>query len=159
MDDVLEGYLQNHWTAASAGVSLFRRVARTHSDPATAVAVAEVAHEVEDDRDTLRGVMHDLGVRPSIIGTTLGRIGAELGRLKPNGRVLHRSPLTDVVELEALRDAVYGKRCGWDALRTLAEEEPRLDIDLLEELIDRADRQLERLRRLHLAVTRERAVV
>lgn len=156
--DVLEGYLQNHWTAASAGVSLFQRVARTHGDPATAVAVGEVAQEVEADRDTLRGVMRDVGVRPSVLGATAGRLGAELGRLKPNGRVLHRSPLTDVVEVEALRDAVWGKRCGWEALRTLAEDEPRLDADLLEELIGRADRQLERLRRLHLAVTRERAI-
>ncbi|HJQ06104.1 MAG TPA: hypothetical protein VJ872_11705 [Nocardioides sp.] len=158
MDDVLEGYLQNHWTAAAAGVSLFHRVARTHGDPAAAVAVGEVAHEVEADRDTLRGVMRSLDVRPSFIGAVVGRVGAELGRLKPNGRILRRSPLTDVVELEALRDAVYGKRCGWESLRTLADEEPRLDTELLEELIARADRQLERLRRIHLAVARERAI-
>ena len=156
--DVLEGYLQNHWTASTAGVSLFRRVARTHGDPRTAAAVGELAEEVAADREALRRIFRSVGCRPSTVGAVAGRIGAELGRLKPNGRILTRSPLTDVLEVEALRDAVFGKRSGWELLRTLAVDEPRLDVELLEDLIARADRQLDRLRQLHLAIARERVV-
>jgi hypothetical protein len=158
-DEVLTGYLQNHWAGATAGVALFRRVARTHGDPAVAVAVGALADEIAEDREALRRIMEAVGTRPSVVGTVTARVGAELGRLKPNGRLLTRSPLTDVLEVEALRDAVFGKRGGWELLRVVAEEDGRLDAMLIEELMDRADDQLERLRRLHREISRKRVAV
>ena len=77
-----------------------------------------------------------------------------VGRLKPNGRLLSRSPLTDVLELEALRDAVAGKSAGWQVLRAVADSDPRLDTVLLDELYERAERQRGELEVLHLTVSR-----
>ncbi|GAA1514051.1 hypothetical protein [Nocardioides humi] len=155
-DEVLHGYLQHHWVGSTAGVSLFQRVARSHGDPAAATVVGELGEEVAGERETLRGLMTAVGVRPSRVGALAARAGEVAGRLKPNGRVLSRSPLTDVLELEALRDAVYGKRGGWEVLRSVADDDPRLDAALLDDLLARSDRQLERLQGLHVGVSRKR---
>ncbi|GAA3671965.1 hypothetical protein GCM10022237_34550 [Nocardioides ginsengisoli] len=155
-DDVLRGYLQHHWTASTLGMELFRRVAGTHGDPVTATAVREMSREITAERETLRALIRRVGGTPSLVGALTGRVAERVGRLKPNGRLLRRSPLTDVLELEALRDAVYGKRAGWELLRELANDDPRLDAGLLDDLIDRAGEQLVRLKGLHLAVARKR---
>ncbi|TQK68424.1 hypothetical protein [Nocardioides sp. SLBN-35] len=157
-DEVLHGYLQHHWAGSTAGVSLFRRVARTHAIATVATAVDSLADEVADERETLRRIMHDVGTSPSTLGTVAAKAGAELGRLKPNGRILTRAPLTDLVEIEALRIAVWGKRCGWEALRSVADDEPRLDAALLDDLVARSDRQLDLLAQLHLTTARRRIV-
>ena len=54
-------------------------------------------------------------------------IGEKIGRLKFNGRLLGRSPLSDLEEVELLRLGVEGKVAGWRTLRTLADADPRLD--------------------------------
>jgi hypothetical protein len=157
-DEVLHGYLQHHWAGSTAGVSLFHRVARTHGIATVAAAVGQLADEVAQERETMRRIMHDLGTRPSTLGTVAAKVGAELGRLKPNGRILTRAPLTDLVEIEALRIAVFGKRSGWEVLRSLAGDDPRLDPALLDDLVSRSERQLETLAQLHLATARRRIV-
>lgn len=157
-DEVLHGYLQHHWVGSTAGVALFERVARTHGVVEVATAVGQLADEVAEERETLRRIMHDVGTAPSTLGTVAAKVGAELGRLKPNGRILTRAPLTDLVEIEALRIAVWGKRSGWEALRSVADADPRLDASLLDHLVERSDRQLERLGQLHLTTARKRIV-
>ncbi len=63
------------------------------------------------------------------------------GRLKPNGYLLTRSPLSSLEELELLRLGVEGKAAGWRTLRTLADRDRRLDSVRLDELISAARRQ------------------
>lgn len=150
--EVLEGQLQHHWAGAAAGTSLFKRVGRTHGVPDAAAEIADLAGEISEDRESLRRIMVAVGVTPSQVGATIGRLGQELGRLKPNGRVFSRSPLTDVLELEALCTAVAGKRYGWRVLRALADHDERLDPDQLDHLTARADKQLSRLEDLHQRV-------
>lgn len=155
-DDTLQGYLQNHWLAATSGVATFRRVGRSHHDPEVAAEIRRLGEEVAEDREALRGLMEAVGARPSLLGTPLARVAAELGRLKPNGRLVTRPPLTDVLEVEALRLAVAGKANGWQLLREIATHDPRLDQALLDRLQDRAAAQLRALEALHLRVARQR---
>ena len=54
-----------------------------------------------------------------------------------------------MLELEGLITAVNGKRALWRALRRLADDDRRLHADQLDELIARADRQLEALWSAH----------
>ena len=72
------------------------------------------------------------------------------GRLKTNGYLLHRSPLSDLVELEALVLGVQGKAAGFRALRSIAHHDPRFDVTDLDRLIDRAERQAQKLEALRL---------
>lgn len=81
-----------------------------------------------------------------LLGLVL-QLGERMGRLKPNGRVIRRSPLSDLIEIEALSDAINAKRAGWYALAS-ARLAPS-QTSQVAELIDRADDQLARLRPLH----------
>jgi hypothetical protein len=58
-------------------------------------------------------------------------------RLKLNGYLLTRSPLSSLEELEMLRLGVEGKATGWRTLRMLADRDKRLDPGRLDELISR----------------------
>ncbi len=72
-------------------------------------------------------------------------IGEKAARLKLNGYLLARSPLSSLEELEMLRLGVEGKAAGWRTLRVLAEVDKRLDPGRLDELISRAQRQADLL--------------
>ena len=75
-------------------------------------------------------------------------IGEKAGRLKFNGRLLSRSPLSDLEELEVLQLGVEGKAAGWRTLRARADTDARLDAGRLDELISRAKRQVDELEEL-----------
>jgi hypothetical protein len=68
-------------------------------------------------------------------------VGEKLARLKLNGHVLSRSPLSDLVEFEFIATAVLAKRCGFETLRVVAAAEKRLDTPLLDRMIAQADKQ------------------
>lgn len=154
--DVLENYLRNHWAGAAGGLDLAERVARTHRGSDVGKALADVAAQIREDRESLRELMSAVGATPEPVGPLLARTAERLGRLKPNGRLLRHSPVSAVLELEALRSAVTGKRCGWESLAALATTDPRLPVDRLAELQRRADDQLATLTDVHarLAVRR-----
>jgi hypothetical protein len=95
-------YLQDHYAGATAGSRLFRRVAGSHSDPRVRQVVGALAAQVEKDQRSLAKIMRSLKIRHSRPKEGLAWGAEKLGRLKPNGTVLRRSPLTDVVELEGL---------------------------------------------------------
>jgi hypothetical protein len=71
-------------------------------------------------------------------------------RLKLNGYLLTRSPLSSLEELEMLRLGVEGKATGWRTLRMLADRDKRLDPGRLDELISRARRQADLLEDLRV---------
>ncbi|MFF7177595.1 hypothetical protein [Streptomyces sp. NPDC008121] len=138
-------YLNDHLAGASAGVQLARRMTRAHRGRAFERQLAGLAEEVREDRRTLCRLMEVLGVPRRRSRAAAGWAAERLGRFKFNGRVLTRSPLSDVLELEAMRLAVEGKADCWRSLRGLARTDPRLDPDALDELIQRARRQSQAL--------------
>lgn len=85
-----------------------------------------------------------------VFGTAV-RVAERVGRLKPNGRLLRRSPLTDLVEIEGLLGAVSAKATGWQALHAVEAPPWAAAVDL-DELAARAASQLDRLRTIHRAV-------
>ncbi|PRY17838.1 hypothetical protein [Kineococcus rhizosphaerae] len=143
-------YLNDHLAGATAGCTRFTRSARAHAGSATGSELSRLAAECEEDRRALRHWMGVLGVPVKAPLPLAGRVAEAVGALKPNGRLVRRSPLRTVVELEGLLLGVQGKGAGWRSLRELARTDARLDAGALEELVRRADRQateLERLRR------------
>jgi hypothetical protein len=83
-----------------------------------------------------------------------GWIGEKAGRLKLNGRLLGRSPLSSLEELEMMRLGVEGKAAGWRTLQVVADTDSRLDRARLLELIARAKSQLELLEDLRVRAVR-----
>jgi hypothetical protein len=150
--DLLGIYLNDHLTGATLGVDRAQALARAEAerDPALADAVQPIADEIAEDRANLLQIMRSLDVpvrRYKIVG---GHLAERAGRLKANGRLVRRSPLTPMLELELLRVGVEGKAAGWRTLRRLADTDSRLDTKQLDDLLDRAERQLETLERLRL---------
>ncbi|MFD3762594.1 hypothetical protein [Streptomyces sp. NPDC058622] len=79
----------------------------------------------------------------------VGWLAEKAGRFKPNGHLLSRSPLSDVLEAESMLLGVLGKTACWRTLRVLAETDERLAADQLDALLERAEQQsatLEELR-------------
>jgi hypothetical protein len=104
-----------------------------------------LANEIEADRRALQQLMADLEVSTDQVKVVAAWLGEKVGRLKLNGELLHRSPLSSVVELEVLLLGVHGKRALWRTLLELAGTDARLDAERLAELCARAERQAEEI--------------
>lgn len=139
--DPLGIYLNDHLAGATAGLELARRVAGTGQVPAPPADLGQFAQEVAEDRDTLLRIMGTLGIPVRSYKVWTAWAGEKASRLKPNGHLTTRSPLSNLEELEILRLGVEGKAAGWRTLRELADRDSRLDAGQLDELISRARRQ------------------
>jgi hypothetical protein len=139
--DLLGIYLNDHLAGATGGLELARRVAGSHQAPAADSALQRLAAEVAQDRAALEDIMGTLGIPVRGYKVYAAWIGEKAARLKLNGHLLARSPLSSLEELEMLRLGVEGKAAGWRTLRVLAETDKRLDPGRLDELIARAHRQ------------------
>ena len=133
-------YLRDHHAAGVAGTRLARRIARA---PSATGDLRQVALEVEQDLVELEALMRRLGVQPDAAKDALARIGERLGRLKPNGRLRERSPLSDLLELETLLVGITGKRALWLSLRASGRptRTGRCRSEDLDRLVARADSQ------------------
>jgi len=148
-------YLNDHLAGATAGAELARRMARSHrgregSSQEDSGALNRLAAEIAQDRSALLTIMAALGISVRAYKVGAAWIGEKAGRLKFNGRLLARSPLSDLEELEILRLGVEGKAAGWRTLRARADTDARLDAGRLDELISRASRQVEELEELRV---------
>jgi len=146
-------YLNDHLAGATAGVELANRAVRSstrHRD-----WLRRLAADIAEDRLALKRVMQSLDVAEQSYKQYGAWIAEKVGRLKLNGRLFNRSPVSDVLEIEALRLTVEAKAAGWRLLRRLAELDGRLDGDLLDRLLTRADDQIKVLEDLRLDVAVE----
>jgi hypothetical protein len=150
-DQMLRVYLNDHLTGATGGLELFRRAAASFEGD-QGEELARLRDDVQEDREALLSVMRRLGIRENPVMVTMGWVGEKLGRLKPNGYLVRRSPLADVIELEGLRVGVHGKMCGWQVLRAATIDDDRVPTSEIETLIERAEDQEARLYKLHLQV-------
>lgn len=139
-------YLRNHEAAAQGGADLFRRAARAQRSRPYAAELRALRDEVEQDVGTLRGLMERAGVRPDPLLGSAMRVAERVGRLKPNGTLLRRAPLSDLIEAEGMLDAVFAKSAGWRALRADGTVGTEAELTAL---VARADDQLRRLQAIH----------
>ncbi len=131
-------YLRDHHAAGSAGARLAVRAAKSVTPGVAGLdELPRIAGEVRADLETLEAIMRSQGVSPSALKDNIAVALQGLGRLKSNGRIARRSPLSDVVELETLLVGITGKAALW---RTLSRVVTGSTIDF-EALIDRAQAQ------------------
>lgn len=110
--------------------------------------LAQVALEIKAERTFLRNLIHDLDIKQRRYRQATAWVGERAGRLKFNGRVVERSPMTMLLETELMRGAITAKRGGWLTLRANAED-LGLDPDVFTDLVTAADKQLDSLERVH----------
>jgi hypothetical protein len=153
--DLLGIYLNDHLAGATLGTGLARRVAAALEGTAAGADLRRFAAEVAEDRVTLLKIMATLGVPVRHYKAYAAWVGEKAGRLKFNGHLTSRSPLSSLEELEMLRLGVEGKAAGWRTLKALADQDSRLDPGQLDELIARASRQAGLLEELRIRAAAE----
>lgn len=147
---LLGSYLRDHLAALTAQARLGHRLAGAHRRGDDAALLREFAQELDVDRTAMRTVMQELEV-PVRRYKQLSAAAAELvGRAKLNGRLVRRSPLSDLLELEALSAALAGKAVLWRTLRDRVRDHPRLDAAWLDSLVERALTQRELVEHLRV---------
>lgn len=143
-------YLNDHLAAATGGVDLARRAARSQQGSAAGAPLARLAAEIAEDRAALVDMLRALAVPVQRYKLAAGWAAEKAGRLKLNGRLRERSPLSDLVELEGLVLGVAGKTAAWRTLRARAEVDDRLSVQRLDALLERAHRQADTLEQLRM---------
>lgn len=134
-------YLNDHLAGATGGVELCRRAARAHRDDPAGPDLSRLAREIAEDRRALIELIRRLRLPVQRHRMALGWMAEKAGRLKTNGRLVRRSPLSDLLELEGLRIGVQGKLSLWQVLRGVADRHPGLGRGGLDRLADRARAQ------------------
>ncbi len=137
-------YLNDHLGGSTAGVELARRARASHRGTELGAFLDRLTAEIEQDRATLERLIEHFGIHKDPVKQGVGWVTEKAGRLKPNGQITGRSPLSTLVELEALHVGISGKLSMWEVL------EPALGPEVaginLSTMAERARRQLEELR-------------
>ncbi|MFG2470170.1 hypothetical protein ACGFXB_32560 [Streptomyces canus] len=149
-------YLNDHLAGATAGVELARRMAQEHRGSAYGEALESLRKEISQDRQALVRLLADLDVPVRRYKTYGAWLGEKAGRMKPNGRLLRRSGLALLIEVEALRLGAQGKASLWRGLLAASAQDSRLDADRLEELLRRAEQQIRTTDALHARIATAR---
>lgn len=117
-------YLRDHYAGSVAGLELVARARRSNEGTELGAFLAGLESEIREDQAALLAVMRSLEVEPSRVKNGLAWTAEKAGRLKLNGRIVHRSPLSTVVELEGLAAGILLKRSLWTSLESVRD--PRL---------------------------------
>jgi hypothetical protein len=141
-------YLSDHLTGSTAGVSRLERMAKDFTDTPVHSELAGLAADIGRERELLRQLIHDLDVRQRPHRQAAAWLAERAGRLKLNGRVLSRSPMTLVLESELMRAAILGKIGGWQTLEELAPE-LGLEKSTFTRLITEGQAQIDIMGRVH----------
>ncbi|TFV65527.1 UNVERIFIED_ORG: hypothetical protein E4P37_09490 [Bacillus sp. AZ43] len=141
--ELLGIYCNDHLAAATGGIELVSRMLGVHRGTPYEARLEQLLDELREERAGVRSSMAALGLPVRQYKQVGSWVGEKLSRLKLNGHVLSRSPLSDLVEFEFIATAVLAKRAGFETLREIAAVDGRLDAALLDRLIAQADKQHE----------------
>lgn len=147
-------YLNDHVAGAAGGVALARRLERANRGTEAHGELLRLAEEIAQDRRSLQHLLRSLGLRDVRYKSFAATMAERVSRFKLNGRIRGRSPLSTLIELEALRLGVEGKAAGWRTLREIATSDARISAEELDGLIHRATEQAETLEQLRVRVVR-----
>ena len=149
-DKYLSIYLNDHLAGAAGGTELAKRAAGGNKDTEFSEPLERIARDIEEDKAALEGIMDSLDIKKNPLKEGAGWIAEKAGRLKLNGQLVGYSPLSRVVELEALVTGVTAKMAAWEVLRRLSETDRRLNAGQIDDLIKRATSQRDELDELRL---------
>ena len=152
---LLGTYLNDHLAGATMGVELARRARGSNEGTEYGEVLDRIAREIDEDRQALQELMGRLEIRRDYPKVAFGWIAEKVGRLKPNGQLTGYSPLSRLIELEALALGITGKLSLWEALSEVADDDSRIDRAQLSQLSQRAERQRTDVWRMRQRAARE----
>jgi hypothetical protein len=151
-------YLQDHFAGSRAGLELAKRCAQHNPDGPLGRFLSRFIDELATDRALLKQILERLGAGTNPLKQTGAWLGEKLGRLKPNGALTRYSPLSRLLELEALSLGVEGKLALWRALAEIAPLDGRLAELELKDALARGVGQRRTLEKFRLEAARELVV-
>jgi hypothetical protein len=155
MHDYLSIYLNDQLALGVLWREVARRAAQENSGTELGDAIGQVARAIAEDVETFERIMQRLEVRRSPLKARAAVAAERVGRLKPNGHLRGYSPLSRFDELDFLTMGIAGKKQLWRNLADLAGLADRMpDVDF-DELVARAQEQLDTLEPFRLSAGRE----
>jgi hypothetical protein len=141
--ELLNVYCNDHLASAAGGIELVSRMIGPHRGTRFEGPLRQLLDELREEKSALTRQTRALGFPVRQYKQLAVWVAEKASRVKLNGHLLSRSPLSDLVEFEFLASAVRGKRSGFETLRIAAEVDDRIDKALFDRLIDQAHRQYE----------------
>jgi hypothetical protein len=145
---LLQIYLDDHWAGAAAGRALAQRLFANNRNTEWGDRLLDLVNQIDQDHRILGEIRDALGFDGGKAKRYLALAGERVGRLKPNGRMVSYSPLSRLLECEAMEAGVSGKRSLWVSLNEAVQGAGLAGYDF-GELISRADAQIDLLRSFH----------
>ena len=146
----LDVYLTDHLAGATAGVNLAEMAAEEHRADEHGAFFGEIASEIKADYGELERLIDAMGSERSATKTAAAEIGSKMMAPKFTGG--DDDALNAFVTLETLSIGVEGKLCMWKALRLVQDSNATLESFTIDELIERAQSQRDRLEAKRLEV-------
>jgi hypothetical protein len=147
-DQLLHIYLNDHRTVAVIAHALAMRSRGANTGNEFGEFLEGFVPLLEDDIDQLDAVFDRCEISKDLLKLGAARLGVELGRLKLNGRVTDYSPLSRVIEFEALSLGVLGKQKLWATIAALPSDHPAASAIDTSQLIERGETHAQRLQEL-----------
>jgi hypothetical protein len=139
--ELLAIYVNDHIASAAGGIELVSRMIGAHRGTRHEAPLRQLLDELRQEKTDLTATARALDLPVHQYKQVAVWFAEKASRLKLNGHLLSRSPLSSLVEFEFLASAVRGKRSGFETLRIAAEVDPRIDKVLLDGLVQQANRQ------------------
>ena len=139
--ELLAVYCNDHIASAAGGIELVSRMIGAHRGSRHEAELRQLLDELRQEKSDLTATARALGLPVRQYKQVAVWVAEKASRLKLNGHLLSRSPLSSLVEFEFLASAVRGKRSGFETLRIAAEADDRIDKVLFDSLIEQANRQ------------------
>lgn len=116
-------YLNDHLAMLVAVTELAERSLGRNQGTDLGSCLESVVESTRRDRQALEALMEQQDVPHNWTKTTGAWVAERVGRLKLNGQIKGYSPLSRLVEVEALELAMGGLRCFWDTLNQTGIDE------------------------------------
>jgi hypothetical protein len=112
----LVAYLREHLSGSDVAIHVVRRLASTQEAPQDQGLFHRLIVELEEDRETVRGLLRQLGASPRSPKRLVASVSGALLRGVAGGG---RGDLSLLRTFEALSIGIQGKRCMWRTLQEL----------------------------------------
>jgi hypothetical protein len=139
--ELLAVYCSDHIAAAAGGIELVIRMIGVHRGSRFEQPLRQLLDELRQEKSDVEATARALDLPVRQYKQMAVWVAEKASRLKLNGHLVSRSPLSDLVEFEFLASAVRAKRSGFETLRIAAEVDARIDRVLVDGLITQANRQ------------------
>ncbi|MGH8900486.1 MAG: hypothetical protein ACRDYA_02110 [Egibacteraceae bacterium] len=147
----LDVYLNDHLAGATGGCELALRCQADYEGTPQGEVFAELATEIEEDRQTLEALMERLGTAKNPIKQAATLLMEKLSRVKLGGSSSAETDPSRLLMLETLYLGVEGKACLWRSLKQVAGNYTAMASTDFDTLIKRAETQKGRLEQERMA--------